>query len=127
MLGALHERHATGKGRLVEVSMIEAMAHFNLDDFTHLFSADLVIDALQPAARVPVLCVRMPGWALDRPAHVLAPQVLEQPGAGGGPAAHAGGPALRPTAPRAIDNYEQVLGLLAPIFKTRPLAQWWSA
>jgi len=38
ILGALHERHATGVGRRVDVSMFEAMAHFNLDAFTHLFS-----------------------------------------------------------------------------------------
>ncbi len=38
ILGALHERHATGLGRRVEVSMLEAMTHFNLDAFTHLFS-----------------------------------------------------------------------------------------
>lgn len=37
ILGALHERHATGIGRQVEVSMMEAMTHFNLDAFTHLF------------------------------------------------------------------------------------------
>jgi crotonobetainyl-CoA:carnitine CoA-transferase CaiB-like acyl-CoA transferase len=38
VLGALYERHATNKGRLVEVSMLEAMCHFNLDDFTHFYS-----------------------------------------------------------------------------------------
>ena len=43
ILGALHERHATGIGRQVEVSMMEAMTHFNLDAFTHLFSADEVV------------------------------------------------------------------------------------
>ncbi len=43
ILGALHERHGTGVGRKVEVSMFEAMAHFNLDAFTHLFSADEVM------------------------------------------------------------------------------------
>jgi crotonobetainyl-CoA:carnitine CoA-transferase CaiB-like acyl-CoA transferase len=43
ILGALHERHATGTGRKVEVSMFEAMAHFNLDAFTHLFSANEVM------------------------------------------------------------------------------------
>ena len=43
VLGALHERHATGIGRKVEVSMMEAMTHFNLDAFTHLFSADEVM------------------------------------------------------------------------------------
>jgi crotonobetainyl-CoA:carnitine CoA-transferase CaiB-like acyl-CoA transferase len=43
ILGALHERHATGAGRKVEVSMLEAMTHFNLDAFTHLFSVNEVM------------------------------------------------------------------------------------
>ena len=43
VLGALHERSVTGEGRLVEVSMLEAMAHFNLDAFTHYYSAGEVM------------------------------------------------------------------------------------
>ncbi len=40
ILGALVEksRKGEGKARLVEVSMFEAMTHFNLDAYTHLFS-----------------------------------------------------------------------------------------
>ncbi|QBK04225.1 CoA transferase [Hylemonella gracilis] len=38
VLGALVERGRTGQGRKVEVSMLEAMTHFNLDAFTHYFS-----------------------------------------------------------------------------------------
>jgi crotonobetainyl-CoA:carnitine CoA-transferase CaiB-like acyl-CoA transferase len=38
IMGALIERGRTGKGRLVEVSMLEAMCHFNLDAFTHYFA-----------------------------------------------------------------------------------------
>ena len=40
ILGALYEREKCGAatGRRVEVSMFEAMSHFNLDAFTHLFS-----------------------------------------------------------------------------------------
>ncbi|MBU0602848.1 MAG: CoA transferase [Gammaproteobacteria bacterium] len=38
ILGALYERERTGKGRAVEVSMLEAMCHFNLDAFTHYLS-----------------------------------------------------------------------------------------
>jgi crotonobetainyl-CoA:carnitine CoA-transferase CaiB-like acyl-CoA transferase len=40
ILGALYEREKkhTATGRRVEVSMLEAMTHFNLDAFTHLFS-----------------------------------------------------------------------------------------
>ena len=43
VLGALFERGRTGIGRLVEVSMLEAMAHFNLDAFTHYFQAGEVM------------------------------------------------------------------------------------
>ncbi len=38
ILGAVIERARTGRGRIIEVSMLEAMCHFNLDAFTHLFS-----------------------------------------------------------------------------------------
>jgi crotonobetainyl-CoA:carnitine CoA-transferase CaiB-like acyl-CoA transferase len=43
ILGALHERNVTGAGRKVEVSMLEAMSHFNLDAFTHYYSAGEVM------------------------------------------------------------------------------------
>ncbi len=42
-LGALHERQRTGRGRRIDISMLEAMCHFNLDDFTHYFQADEVM------------------------------------------------------------------------------------
>jgi crotonobetainyl-CoA:carnitine CoA-transferase CaiB-like acyl-CoA transferase len=43
ILGALHERNRTGLGCEVEVSMLEAMCHFNIDAFTHYYSADEVM------------------------------------------------------------------------------------
>ena len=43
VLGALYERSRTGHGRKVEVSMLEAMAHWNLDAFTHYYSAGEVM------------------------------------------------------------------------------------
>jgi crotonobetainyl-CoA:carnitine CoA-transferase CaiB-like acyl-CoA transferase len=43
VLGALFERSRTGTGHTVEVSMLEAMAHFNLDAFTHFFQAGEVM------------------------------------------------------------------------------------
>jgi crotonobetainyl-CoA:carnitine CoA-transferase CaiB-like acyl-CoA transferase len=43
VLGALYERSRTGRGRKVEVSMLEAMTHWNLDAFTHYYSAGEVM------------------------------------------------------------------------------------
>lgn len=43
ILGALFERTRTGVGRKVEVSMLEAMCHFNIDAFTHFYSAGEVM------------------------------------------------------------------------------------
>jgi crotonobetainyl-CoA:carnitine CoA-transferase CaiB-like acyl-CoA transferase len=43
ILGALVERSRTGVGRKVEVSMLEAMCHFNLDAFTHYFSENEIM------------------------------------------------------------------------------------
>ncbi|MAO49811.1 MAG: carnitine dehydratase [Pusillimonas sp.] len=38
IMGALFDRGRTGEGALVEVSMLEAMCHFNLDAFTHYYA-----------------------------------------------------------------------------------------
>jgi crotonobetainyl-CoA:carnitine CoA-transferase CaiB-like acyl-CoA transferase len=38
VLGALFERSRTGRGRLVEVSMLEAMAHFSVEPFAAFFA-----------------------------------------------------------------------------------------
>jgi crotonobetainyl-CoA:carnitine CoA-transferase CaiB-like acyl-CoA transferase len=40
VLGALFERSRTGSGRLVEVSMLEAMAHFAVEPFAAFFALD---------------------------------------------------------------------------------------
>lgn len=43
---ALLERVRTGKGRRLDISMLEAMCHFNLDSFTHYFSVGEVMGPL---------------------------------------------------------------------------------
>lgn len=45
-LAALLERTKTGKGRRVDISMLEAMAHFNLDSFTHYYSQGEIMGPL---------------------------------------------------------------------------------
>jgi len=46
VLAALVERGATGQGRRIDISMLEAMSHFNLDSFTHYYSAGEVMGPL---------------------------------------------------------------------------------
>ncbi len=46
ILAALVERGVSGKGRRLDISMLEAMAHFNLDSFTHHYSAGEVMGPL---------------------------------------------------------------------------------
>lgn len=45
ILAALYRREQTGTGGRVDLSMLEAMAHFNLDAFTHYFSEGEIMDA----------------------------------------------------------------------------------
>lgn len=123
VLGALFERASTGRGRLVEVSMLEAMCHFNLDDFTHLLSADQV---MTPYSRPNVsqsyvfecadgkwLALHMSSpvkfWenlatAVDRPDMLDDPRFADRMA--------------------RIENYENVVAYLAPRFKTRARKDW---
>ncbi|GGL94236.1 CoA transferase [Pseudooceanicola nanhaiensis] len=45
-LAALMERTQTGEGRRIDISMLEAMCHFNLDSFTHYYSVGEVMGPL---------------------------------------------------------------------------------
>lgn len=46
ILAALMERASTGKGRRLDISMLEAMTHFNLDSFTHYYSVGEIMGPL---------------------------------------------------------------------------------
>jgi len=46
IMAALLERTKTGIGRRLDISMLEAMCHFNLDSFTHYFSEGEVMGPL---------------------------------------------------------------------------------
>ena len=45
-MAALLERAGTGTGRRLDISMLEAMTHFNLDSFTHYFSEGEIMGPL---------------------------------------------------------------------------------
>lgn len=46
IMAALLERASSGAGRRLDISMLEAMAHFNLDSFTHYYSEGEVMGPL---------------------------------------------------------------------------------
>jgi crotonobetainyl-CoA:carnitine CoA-transferase CaiB-like acyl-CoA transferase len=126
VLAALHERHATGKGRLVEKSMFEAMTHFNLDDFTHLLSAD---EVMGPYSRPHVsqsyvfACADGKWLAL----HMSSPpKFWENLAQAIGEPDMLARPAFASRESR-IAHYEDVVAFLAPIFASRPRDAWCAA
>jgi crotonobetainyl-CoA:carnitine CoA-transferase CaiB-like acyl-CoA transferase len=123
ILAALNERHTTGKGRVVETSMFEAMCHFNLDDFTHLFSADQVMG---PYSRPHVSqsyvfqCADGKWLAL----HMSSPpKFWENLAIAVGQPDMLSLPAFESREAR-IAHYEDVVAFLAPIFAAKTRAEW---
>ncbi|WBY03285.1 CoA transferase [Ramlibacter tataouinensis] len=123
VLGALHERARTGRGRTVEVSMLEAMAHWNLDAFTHYYSAG---EVMGPFSRPRVSqsyvmeCSDHKWVAL----HMSSPEkfwqglarAIERPGM-------LQDPRFATRAAR-IENQEAIIGVLSAVFATRTRTEW---
>lgn len=123
VLGALHERHATGIGRKVEVSMMEAMTHFNLDAFTHLFSADEVMGPFsRPSVSQSYVMQCSDGFWLAL--HMSSPPKFWQ-GLATAMERHDIFEDPRFAARQArIENQEALMHVLAAIFKLRSRADW---
>lgn len=123
ILGALIERQRTGHGRRVDVSMLEAMCHFNLDDFTHYFSAN---EIMGPYSRPSVSqsyvfeCSDAKWIAL----HLSSPQkfwdglamAIERPDLFEDP--------RFADRPNRIKHQEDLIALMKPIFKRRSRSEW---
>jgi crotonobetainyl-CoA:carnitine CoA-transferase CaiB-like acyl-CoA transferase len=123
ILAALNERQRTGKGRLVECSMFEAMCHFNLDDFTHLLSA---AEVMGPYSRPHVSqsyvfeCADGKWLAL----HMSSPpKFWENLATAVGRPDMLGLPAFESREAR-IAHYDDVVAFLAPIFAGKDRAYW---
>jgi crotonobetainyl-CoA:carnitine CoA-transferase CaiB-like acyl-CoA transferase len=123
ILGALLERSRTGVGRTVEVSMLEAMTHFNLDSFTHYLQAD---EVMGPYSRPRVSqsyvlqCADGKWIAL----HMSSPEKFWQ-----GLATAIENPLLLQeerfcTRDLRIQNHELLIAALGEHFKRLPRAQW---
>jgi crotonobetainyl-CoA:carnitine CoA-transferase CaiB-like acyl-CoA transferase len=123
ILGALHERSRTGVGRKVEVSMLEAMSHFNLDAFTHYYSAG---EVMGPYSRPSVSqsyvleCADGKWVAL----HMSSPEKFWQGLANAIERPDLFKDARFATREARIDNQETLIELLGELFRQRTRAQW---
>ena len=123
VMGALIERGRTGAGRTVEVSMLEAMAHFNLDAFTHFFQMNEVMGPYS-RPRVSQSYVLACGDGKWIALHMSSPEKFWQ-----GLARAIEQPDLFADARFAsrnarIANQEALIVLLGERFKARPRAEW---
>ncbi len=123
ILGALHERHTTGVGRKVEVSMFEAMAHFNLDAFTHLFSADEVMGPFsRPSVSQSYVLKCSDGkWIA---LHMSSPEKFWQGLATAMERADIFDDERFASRQARIDHQEDLIEVLGPIFAQRERAEW---
>ncbi|MDX2233928.1 MAG: CoA transferase [Hyphomonadaceae bacterium] len=123
VLAALYERNATGRGRLVETSMLEAMAHFNIDDFTHYLSANEVMGPFsRPHVSQSYVFECADGLWLAL--HMSSPpKFWENLAEAVGMPDMLTWPEFADRVAR-IENYEKVRARLAPIFMTRGRDAW---
>ncbi|MGH6925753.1 MAG: CaiB/BaiF CoA transferase family protein [Propylenella sp.] len=123
VLAALHERQATGVGRRIDVSMLEAMCHFNLDSFTHYFSVGEIMGPLsRPSVSQSYVfeCADGKWIAL----HMSSPpkfweglaQAIGRPDMFGDP--------RFATREARIEHQDDVIQFMAPIFRTATREEW---
>lgn len=123
VLGALVERGRTGVGRTVEVSMLEAMAHFNLDAFTHYFQADEVMGPYS-RPRVSQSYVLECGDGKWIALHMSSPEKFWQGLADAIEQRDLFADARFATREARIENQEALIDLLGTEFKARSRAEW---
>jgi crotonobetainyl-CoA:carnitine CoA-transferase CaiB-like acyl-CoA transferase len=123
VLAALHNRAVTGDGHLVEVSMLEAMTHFNIDAFTHYYSlGEIVGPYSRPSVSQSYVLECSDGkWIA---LHMSSPEKFWQ-----GLAEAIDNPDLLKderfaTRAARIDNHDAMIEALSSVFATRERAQW---
>jgi crotonobetainyl-CoA:carnitine CoA-transferase CaiB-like acyl-CoA transferase len=123
VLGALFERGTTGRGRVVEVSMLEAMAHFAVEPYAAYFAlgqvpqssdrprlAQAYILRTADARLVAVHLSSLEKFWIGLTAAIDAPHVRSDP--------------RFATRQGRIDHYEALGAALDAEFRRRPLAEW---
>lgn len=123
IVAALLERSKTGKGRRLDISMLEAMCHFNLDSFTHYFSVGEVMGPLsRPMVSQSYTFACSDGkWIAI---HLSSPQKFWE-----GLAAATRQPQLLTDERFAerlkrINHQQELIDILTPVFATRTRDEW---
>ena len=123
IVAALLERASTGKGRRLDISMLEAMCHFNLDSFTHYFSVGEVMGPLsRPRVSQSYTFACSDGkWIAI---HLSSPQKFWE-----GLVASVGRPDLLSDERFAerlkrIDHQQDLIEILTPIFAKKTRDEW---
>ncbi len=121
--GALVERGRTGKGKLIEISMLEAMMHFAVEPFTGYFALGEIPNALD-RPRLAQAFILTCGDGRHLGVHLSSldkfwDALVEALGA----QALAADPRFD-IRQRRIDNYEALLAELNAITRTRTRPQW---
>jgi crotonobetainyl-CoA:carnitine CoA-transferase CaiB-like acyl-CoA transferase len=123
ILAALLERAQSGKGRRLDISMLEAMCHFNLDSFTHYYSAD---EVMGPLSR-PVVSQSYTFECLDGKwvaIHMSSPpKFWEGFLSATGQEALASDPRFAERLDR-IRHQDDLIAIMTPVFRTRSRDDW---
>lgn len=123
IMAALLQRAATGQGRVIDISMLEAMTHFNLDSFTHYFSAGEVMGPLsRPKVSQSYTFACADGRWLA--IHLSSPVKFWE-----GLTDAVGRPDLREDPrfaerPARIANQDALIDIMAPLFAAKPRDEW---
>ena len=126
ILAALVERGTTGEGRRLDISMLEAMCHFNLDSFTHYYSVN---EVMGPLSR-PVVSQSYTFECAD--GKWIAIHMSSPPKFWTGFLAATGQEHLA-SDPRfaerfaRINHQDDLIAIMTPVFKSRPRADWCAA
>ncbi|HEY7641570.1 MAG TPA: CoA transferase [Steroidobacteraceae bacterium] len=123
VLGALFERSRTGRGRLVEVSMLEAMAHFAVEPFAAFFALDRAPTSSDRPRLAQAYILRTADGGLIA-IHLSSLEKFWEGLVGALDAPHIGSDERYRTRQGRIDNYETLGAALDAQFSRQPLQHW---
>ncbi|HEX4973425.1 MAG TPA: CoA transferase [Steroidobacteraceae bacterium] len=123
VLGALFERSRTGRGRLVEVSMLEAMAHFAVEPFAAFFALDRPPTSSDRPRLAQAYILRTADGGLIA-IHLSSLEKFWEGLVSALAAPHIGGDERFRTRQGRIDHYEALGAALDAEFSSHPLQHW---